>query len=1660
MLYSKLGVCKLRWGMPCSRPRKRSLLKSCRYLIFPLCVALSSVSVVYALPQGATVESGSATVTQKNATTLDITAANNTIINFSSFNIAPNETVDITMPSNTSKLLARDTGSNESQVLGSLISNGDLILTNPNGINFGPSANVQVNNLIASTLGIHSNDFINSNYVFEHRRGDAYGQVSNAGTITANNLVLQGSSVNNSGVIQAIMGSVHLVSGNKTTVSFDPQGLIRVVINKETSGKLVGVSNAVSNSGQIQAGKVIMQAKTTAEIFESAINQTGEIKATQLVNQNGVIRIIANNDVQVSGNLQAPGGKISISSTERSVKIDQALAAAAQEINISAAKNVKIKATITTQGTTTIKARNNIVVFADIITDSGNLNLMADSDLVGTGSLIQAPGTTIKTTTEGNITIQGSGQNYLANINSAGNVTLQQGGAPAVFNPSSVILSKAKDLKTSNDSSASPQNDKVSLVISANSFTISQGVTLNAGQTTYIVGQNWVNYGNFVPQTSQVILTGPLNAQVLGSTSFYDLIIDPNLNLANFQSGNNPPVLFDDNGNYVPSSTDENTTAISKTVSFDSGATQTVGGALIIIGGYGKLVNINSTNLTIPWLLDILGDYSIDYASIQNTTNINTTGPPIAPLHTQNLLGNSGFDFSNAGPVWLGSTVDLNWSDPNNWDGGFAPGVGDIATFGNSNNNSIIDPDFSGTIAGLMINPTYTGKLIFERSLSLVGPNASVISGNMSSSQAIQITSLSDIVFAGPTFLQAPVISFASQKDIVINAPISAQGNTSFAANNNIYVNANVNVQSGNLSFLADADLDGQGAFIQAPGTTISTIGWGDITIQGSGQNYIGNVSAAGDLILKQGGAPAVFNDFNVILSGAKDLNAPYDSSALPQNDNPFIVSTSGSFEITPGVTVNAGNIQFNVGANWVNYGTFNPQISTVTLTGPELSDVIGDNTFYNFEVEVPGKTVKFDTIAAVDVFNFLALVGGYGNLLTLDTLNPGEQWSLSAPTNTDIEYALIGDSISIRGPPLATLHSDSLGNNTNWNIDPYWVGAGPDANWSDGLNWDSGTAPIATSIVTFDGTSHGVSNANPNKDATVDQNFTIESLTINGYTGTITLNADLTVTGDLTLNSGTLNAASHTITVGGNWTLGNGNFEAGTSTVVFDDATQISNITGNNTFYNLNVLTPAKTLVFQADSMTYVDGTLTIQGGLGGTFPNFPNYVTLESSIASTSDEFGMYINAVSDGNGDPYLDGIIVNDGHAYGPLVPIPTQDEYVRAELNTGWDATSTWTGTTSNLWNLAANWGGTLPVTGNALVFPTATSNDSTSNNFTAGMSFASISFTGSGYTLAGNSIVLTGSIANTASSGTNTISLAISSGAASVTVSTVGSTLVLSGANAFTGGVSVSAGTLDINNASALGTGTFTISGGTIDNTSGAAITTSTNNNAIHWNGSFTFTGSSSLNLGTGAVTINATGYTATASATTLTIGGAVSGATFSFTKAGAGTLILSGIVGTTSGAVTSSAGTLTLSGANTFTGGVTLSGGTLDINNAAALGTGTFIIDAGTTIDNTSGAAITTSTNNNAIHWNGRFTFTGSTSLNLGTGAVTIDATGYTLTDSANTLTIGGAISGAPLVLQQQEQVTLILSGIVGNNLRRCDRFCRDIDAVRSKYLYRRCDP
>ena len=156
----------------------------------------------------------------------------------------------------------------------------------------------------------------------------------------------------------------------------------------------------------------------------------------------------------------------------------------------------------------------------------------------------------------------------------------------------------------------------------------------------------------------------------------------------------------------------------------------------------------------------------------------------------------------------------------------------------------------------------------------------------------------------------------------------------------------------------------------------------------------------------------------------------------------------------------------------------------------------------------------------------------------------------------------------------------------------------------------------------------------------------------------------------------------------------------------------------------------------------------------------------------------------------------------------------------------------------------------------------------------------------------------------------------------------------LSGASTYSGGTTLSGGQLNINNggtggtSSAIGTGTFTIGGGfTIDNSSAADVTLSPVI-AQNWNGDFFFVGTRSLNLGTGAVTLNAN-RTVTIMTNTLSVGGAIGGA-FSLTKNGAGTLALSG--------------------ANTYSGATTVNGGTLLVNSPGSLASGSAVtVNSGT---------------------------------------------------------------------------------------------------------------
>jgi autotransporter-associated beta strand protein len=122
-------------------------------------------------------------------------------------------------------------------------------------------------------------------------------------------------------------------------------------------------------------------------------------------------------------------------------------------------------------------------------------------------------------------------------------------------------------------------------------------------------------------------------------------------------------------------------------------------------------------------------------------------------------------------------------------------------------------------------------------------------------------------------------------------------------------------------------------------------------------------------------------------------------------------------------------------------------------------------------------------------------------------------------------------------------------------------------------------------------------------------------------------------------------------------------------------------------------------------------------------------------------------------------------------------------------------------------------------------------------------------------------------------------------------------TVTITTSNTYAVGTTVNAGVFNINNASAIGTGPLTINGGTINNTSGADIVLTTNN-LQNWNGDFAFTGTNSLNIGTGDVTLGGTAgqRTINVPAGALAVGSIPTAATgIGITKTGAGTLSLTG---------------------------------------------------------------------------------------------------------------------------------------------------------------------
>ena len=255
-------------------------------------------------PSGGQVTTGAGSISQSGSTTTINQSSQNLSINWQSFNVASQETVNFVQPSASAVAVNRIAGNNGSVILGHINANGQVYLINPNGVLFGQGAQVNVGGLVATTLDINDSNVAGSTRSFS---GNGNGSVINQGTINAANggyVALIGNHVANQGTITAQLGTVALGAGNAVTLSFNGNSLLHMQVDQSV------LQSLAENGGLIQAdgGQVVMTAGAKNSLLASVVNNTGVIEARTVENRNGTIELLGGmsaGTLHVGGTLDA-----------------------------------------------------------------------------------------------------------------------------------------------------------------------------------------------------------------------------------------------------------------------------------------------------------------------------------------------------------------------------------------------------------------------------------------------------------------------------------------------------------------------------------------------------------------------------------------------------------------------------------------------------------------------------------------------------------------------------------------------------------------------------------------------------------------------------------------------------------------------------------------------------------------------------------------------------------------------------------------------------------------------------------------------------------------------------------------------------------------------------------------------------------------------------------------------------------------------------------------------------------------------------------------------------------------------------------------------------------------------------------------------------------
>ncbi|EAU0370678.1 autotransporter outer membrane beta-barrel domain-containing protein [Salmonella enterica] len=1540
---------------------------------------------------------------------------------------------------------------------------GSAIVAKDNGILINSGANNVTNGGSITATGS------SISYGIQYNSGTS-GTITNTGTITTTgkgagdaSVYAHGGAVtiNNSGTMDSSVFGVYVTTGHtlnnlaggsisaNTAVQFNGNNnkLANAgAISGDTNGVTIsGSGNTLTNQGKITGGTnavlINSGSKNNTLTLNTGTEMSGSItdgNNSASANNNLILdgegtlgsSISGLNSVTSSGDWTLSGATMNLSGTTNS-----ALWVKSGTLILNGAMTAK-GATVDSGTTLQIGNSGTLGAFNGDIVDNGTLTFNR-SDAAVYGSVISGSGNVVK---------QGGGELTLSNNNSySGGTTIAEGTLTATAGGAlgSGNIDNRAYLKLDAASASDP-------------FIVAD-LTTHSGATVEI-GAGSTLQANTLTQQDGSTLTADLTATSGPAIRAKNVNLDGTLNVASPAS--QEPIRSTDD--LISLALIESDNAISG--DFDD---ITINGNAMNPDAFITVVgqkNVNDTHYdlveTLTWYADrdnaaIDAHGTFNLADADDSFTVNTV--------LENVDANSGWDGQSLTKTGAGTLI-LNAE--NSYTGGTTISDGTLV----ANNVEALGTGDVTDNATLELNTGGT----FDNAIS--GSGQVVKSGDETLALSGINSYTGGTTISGGTLIASNVEALGTG-DVTDNAVLELNTGGDFA--NNIGGSGQV-VKSGDDALTLSGSNTYTGGTLISDGTLVATnveaLGTGDVTDNAvlelnTGGDFTNAISGSGQVV-KSGDKTLTLSGANsysgaTTISGGTLIATHVNALGTGAIDNraSLLLDASGQFTVTDLTTESGGNTEIGAGST----------LQATTLTQKS------DSTL----------TINLNSNTVDPVIHAASQVSLAG---TLDITGVGDVLDSDPASTDDLDtFTLIASDKTIAGDfeklTVAGMDADLADFIT---VDGRIDDTGKQYELTTALTWyadrdDAVTDAHGTFNLTNADGSFAVNTVLENVDATLDPanatGWDGTSLIKQGA-GTLILNAENTYTGGTTISGGTL-VATNVEALGSGDVTDNATLELNTGGT-FDNAISGSGqvvksgdktltLSGSNTYTGGTTISDGTLVASNVEALGTGDVTndAVLELNTGGTFDNA---ISGSGQVVKSGDE------TLTLSGANSYTGGTLISGGTLVASNVEaLGTGDVTDNAvlELNTGGDfdnaisgsgqvvksgdETLTLSGANSYTGGTTIS-GGTLVATsvdalGSGDVTDNAVLELNTGGDFTNSISGSgqvvksgdeTLTLSGTntyrgGTTISGGTLVAsnvealgTGDVTNDAVLALNTGGdFANNIGGTGSVVKSGDETLTLSGTNSYTGGTTISGGTLVATNVEALGTGDVTnnatlelnTGGDFTNNISGNGQVVKSGDDTLTFSGSNTYTGGTTINDGTlVATSVEALGSGDVTNDAVLALN---TGGDFANNIGGTGSVVKSGDK------------TLTLSGANSYTGGTLISGGTLVATSVDALGTGdvtddaTLELNTGGTFDNAiSGSGQVVKSGDDVLTLSGANSYSGGTLISGGTlVATSVEALGSgDVTDNAVLeLNTGGTfdnvISGSGQVVKSGDDA-LTLSG------------------------------